>query len=237
MINNKMMQGILMMAVLIFGLFFINTSSAFAQGKCPTTLEEEAWKACWLKAAKSGIKDLRQAFFVNVDLKNVDLSKANLTGAQIVNSDLSGANLSGATLTNVNLGGTNFTGANFSQAKITKVVFQGNNLTNADFTGAILTKTAFWDTKIGGAKIDLVQLQCKVTTNGKNLDWEDSNGKVYGSLKNGTIVYRDFWAWDNGRINVSERRGDELVSVGLVDRKFVTCAKKTSKKTTKSKKI
>ncbi len=179
--------------------------------------------ACWQKEAKSGSKDLRDAYLVNADLRNIDLRRVNLTGAQIVNTDLSGANLSGATLTKVNLGGTNFTSANFSEAKITGVVFQGNNLTNADFTGAIFTRTAFWDTKIGGAKINLIPLQCKVTTNGENLNWEDSNGKVYGSLKNGTIVYRDFFAWDNGRINVSEQRGDELVSVGLVDGKFVTC--------------
>jgi uncharacterized protein YjbI with pentapeptide repeats len=160
----------ILVAVQIFGLFFITTSSAFAQGKCPTTLKEESCKACWLKEAKSGKRDLRQAYLVNADLKNLDLSKANLTGAQIVSSDLNGANLSGATLTNVNVGGTNFTGANFSKAKITKVVFQANNLTNTDFTGAIFTKAGFWDAKIGVAKIDLVPLQCKVTTNGKNLD-------------------------------------------------------------------
>lgn len=230
------MNKTVIVTVLIFGLLFITTSSAFAQGKCPTTLEEEAWKACWLKEAKNGSKDLRQASLVNVDLKNVDLSKANLTGAQIVSSDLSGANLSGATLTNVNLGGTNFTGANFSKAKITDVVFQSNNLTNADFTGTIFTKTGFLDSKISGTKINLIPLQCKITTKGENLNWEDSNGNVYGNLKNGTIVYRDFFAWDNGRINVSEQRGDELVSVGLVDGKFVTCAKIPLKPKTKSKK-
>lgn len=224
-----------MMTVLVAGLFFICTNQLLAQKNCPDNLEEEALKKCWITQAKSGNKDLRNAYLVDADLQNVDLSKADLSNAQIVSANFSGANCTGANLTNVNLTGTNFMGANFSRANLTKTKFLQNNLTNADFTGAIFSKTVFSDTKIGGAKLDLRPLQCQVTTNGENLNWEDSNGKVYGSLKNGTVVYRDFFAWDNGRISVAERRGDELVGVGLVDGKFVTCAKTTLKPKTKSK--
>ncbi len=194
-------------------------------------------KACWLKEAKSGNKDLRQAYFFNADLKNIDLSKANLTEAQIVSSNLTGANLSGANLTRANLSGTNFTGANFKRTNLTNASLSSTNLTNADFTDANFTGANFLNgAKIGGAKLDLTVLRCRVTTTGGDLNREHLNGEVYGTIKNGTIVYKDgLNNWGSNRISITERRGDRLVDVGLVDGKFVTCAKKISKTKTKSK--
>ena len=46
------------------------------------------------------------------DLRNADLSGANLQGADLRNADLSGANLQGADLRNANIANTRFSNAN-----------------------------------------------------------------------------------------------------------------------------
>ena len=193
--------------VLLIALLSLGSICSAAQGKCPDSMEEEAFKKCWIKEAKSGNKNLRGAYLVNADFQNADLSNADLTNAQTQNANFSGANLSGANLTKAALGSA--------------------DLTNADFTDAIFIGTNFLGggAKIGGAKIDLTPLQCRVSTNGESLNTEASDGTVYGSLKNGTIVYRNGnnQPWDKGRISVNEIRGNELVDVGLVNGKFLTC--------------
>ncbi len=224
--TNKVKKRLAIMTVLMAGIILTASNSTLAQGKCPDTLGEDAYKKCWIKEAKSGNKNLHGADLANAELQNVDLSNADLTNAQMVNADFSGANFSGANLTDANLGGTNFTGANFTGANLTNAGFASTNLTQADFTDANMNGTSFLGgAKIGGAKISLTRLQCKVTTQGDDLNIEDSNGKVYGSLKNGTIVFKNGnnQPWDKGRISVNELRGGELVDVGLVDGKFLTC--------------
>lgn len=236
------MKKLAIMAILLTGTILIGTNQTIAQKTCSADdSTEETYKKCWIKQAKSGNKNLRDAYLSSTNLQNVDFSNADLTNLQMVNANLSGANFSGANLTNANLGNTNFTGANFKGANLTNANLGLANLTNADFTSANLNGTTFPSgAKIGGAKIDLTKSQCKVTTKGKNLNIEDSDGKIYGSLKNGTIVYKNGnnQRWDKGRISVNKKKGDELIGVGLVDGKFLTCntpTKVTSDKTIKCK--
>lgn len=238
----KTMKTLAIMAILLTGTILIGTNQTIAQKTCSADdSTEETYKKCWIKQAKSGNKNLRDAYLSSTNLQNVDFSNADLTNLQMVNANLSGANFSGANLTNANLGNTNFTGANFKGANLTNANLGLANLTNADFTSANLNGINFpLGAKIGGAKLDLTKSQCKVTTKGKNLNTEDSDGKVYGSLKNGTIVYKNGnnQPWDKGRISVNKRQGDELVDVGLVDGKLLTCntpTKVTSDKTIKCK--
>ncbi len=264
--TDTMMKRLVIMAVLITGLILTGTSLTNAQDcfrmndttsdeqessaeeQIPSDEEQEkiaeeqekralANRDCWAKKAKAGEKDLHWSDLAGLDMQNVDLTDADLTNAQIVSANFSGANFSGANLTNANLSGTNFTGANFTKANLTDAGFASTDLTNTDFTGANMNGISFLGgAKIGGAKIDLTQSECKVTTNGEDLNIEGSNGKVYGSLKNGTIVYKDGndQPWDKGRISVNEKKGDELTGGGLVDGKFLTCntpTKVTSDKT------
>ncbi len=62
----------------------------------------DTWNA-W-RAAHAGTP----ADFANANLRGLDLSKANLAGADCRNADLRGTVLSGATLTDANLAGANF---------------------------------------------------------------------------------------------------------------------------------
>ncbi len=215
--------------VLLIGLLSLGSISLAAQGKCPNSMKEEALKQCWIKEAKSGNKNLRGAYLADADFQNADLSNADLTNAKTQNANFSGANLSGANLTKANLGGANLKSANFRRAILTDASLSSADLTNADFTDALIFGTHFiGGAKIGGAKIDLTLLQCRVSTNGEALNTERTDGMVltvFGSLKNDTLVYKNGnnMPFPLGRISVTEIRGDELVDVGLVDGKFLTC--------------
>jgi uncharacterized protein YjbI with pentapeptide repeats len=79
-----------------------------------------------LKKTNSCVKcDLSGAKLNDLDLSYADLSGANLSGADLTNTvlyqaNLAKANLSGANLTNVNLFEANLSGANVSKANLTK---------------------------------------------------------------------------------------------------------------------
>ena len=62
-----------------------------------------------------------------VDLSNVELQGANLTGDDLTSTNLQGANLTGATLNNVSL-----QGANLQSATLTNANLQGADLTDAN---------------------------------------------------------------------------------------------------------
>ena len=70
------------------------------------------------------------------DVSKANLRNANLTGANLTGADLSKANLKGANLTNADLSGVNFYKANFKDA----------NLTGADITGADFRRAKFKNT-------------------------------------------------------------------------------------------
>lgn len=94
------------MAILLTGILLIGTNQTIAQKTCSAdNLTEEAYKKCWIKQAKSGNKNLRDAYLSSTNLQNVDFSNADLTNVQMVNANLSGTNFSGANLTNANLVG------------------------------------------------------------------------------------------------------------------------------------
>ena len=66
----------------------------------------------------------------------IDLSRADLVGADLCCVDLSGANLSGADLSNAHLSGANLSGANLHGAIIAGADMDCVNLTRADLTAA-----------------------------------------------------------------------------------------------------
>ena len=70
------------------------------------------------------------------DLRNADLSNADLFGANLRNANLFGANLFGANLSNADLRNANLRGANLSNADLFGANLRGANLSNADLCGA-----------------------------------------------------------------------------------------------------
>jgi uncharacterized protein YjbI with pentapeptide repeats len=90
---------------------------------------------------------------IREDVKNKDLSEANLSGVYFHENDLSeanfsGVNFSGAILEYVDISETNFSGANFSHATL-QVIFprkencSGPNFSEANFAGAVLRSVDF----------------------------------------------------------------------------------------------
>jgi uncharacterized protein YjbI with pentapeptide repeats len=112
------------------------------------------------------------------DLRNLDLSKANLGGGLFDRADLEGSNLEGsdltgaamkraslreaylvgANLTNANLENADLEGAKLERAilrgtNLTRANLEGANLTNADLTGATLSYAQLATAKLGNANL------------------------------------------------------------------------------------
>ena len=87
---------------------------------------------------------LQKANLSGVDLSGADLSQANLSGADLSGADLSGdyrywTNLCDADLSRANLSGANLSGAYLKGAKLYAAYLKGANLKGADLSGADLS--------------------------------------------------------------------------------------------------
>ncbi len=69
----------------------------------------------------------------------VDLREADLSGADLSNIKLSGADLSGIDFSNANLSGANLNNANLSGANLNNALLNGANLKGANLSGASYT--------------------------------------------------------------------------------------------------
>ena len=79
----------------------------------------------------------------------VDLRNANLSGANLKNKHLSGANLSGADLRNANLSGANLYETDLTYADVDKANFSGVNLENSILRNTKITNnTIFCNSKL-----------------------------------------------------------------------------------------
>jgi len=90
------------------------------------------------------LKDIRQKHLLGQkDFKRLNLSRENLSGANLSelnfkHTDFSYANLQGANLTNANLTKCNFKGANLKGANLTKAVFDDSDFSQSNLMGATL---------------------------------------------------------------------------------------------------
>jgi hypothetical protein len=108
------------------------------------------------KANLSGA-DLRNAYLIEANLDEADLSGADLSGALLIwatlsEANLSGANLSGAKLMNAHLLQTNLSGANLSGALLLHATLVQTDLTGADLTGCWIYGVSAWGLKLNEAK-------------------------------------------------------------------------------------
>jgi hypothetical protein len=91
--------------------------------------------------------DLREADLSGANLSEADLWKANLSQA-----DLSRANLDGANLMEANLMEANFSGANLYRADLPTAILVGTDFSSADLTGCRIYGVSAWSLKLDGAK-------------------------------------------------------------------------------------
>jgi len=133
------------MLLMLASAQIISCNSAPSATPMPTLTKAEAL----LKMAQAGANlkdadlsgaDLSERILQAADLSGADLSGADLTGAYLFRADLSGADLSGADLSSANLIWANLSGADLSGADLSGADLLGANLDNvigADFTGAL----------------------------------------------------------------------------------------------------
>ncbi|MFC8678057.1 pentapeptide repeat-containing protein [Streptomyces griseorubiginosus] len=84
----------------------------------------------------------------------LNLSGADLTGADLTRATLSGADLTGADLTRATLSGADLTDADLTRANLTRA-----NLSGADLTGADLYSTILREADLTGADLTGVSLR------------------------------------------------------------------------------
>lgn len=116
----------------------------------------EAWNRWRRRRRDKAGPQLVEAVFQGMDLSGVNLSHAELSGADFENAKLSGANLSGALLYDADLRFADLTGANLSNAYLYKAILietrlHDAKLTSANFGSADLARADFTDTDLRGA--------------------------------------------------------------------------------------
>ena len=100
-----------------------------------------------LSGANLSRADLSRADLSGANLSRANLSGANLYGADLSRADLSGANLSGADLCRADLCGANLSGANLSGANLSGANLYGANLSGANLYGANLSGANLYGAK------------------------------------------------------------------------------------------
>ena len=87
--------------------------------------------------------NLREVNLIQADLSGANLIEADLMGANLIGADMSGADLSGAFLGEANLNGANLSGTNLRNSLLAVSSFAGANLSNADLGSTNLTNANF----------------------------------------------------------------------------------------------
>nr|WP_309687313.1 pentapeptide repeat-containing protein [Armatimonas sp.] len=145
---------------------------------CTKISDEPTRTACWLKKAKAGDKNLRDSWLNGVNLRNADLSKADMTatravGALLSETNLTGTNLGLAHLEKADMRQANLTGALLIGANLTQTSLYAANLTKANLTGANLTKARVYQADLRGANLTKANLTganlCGTNLTGANL--------------------------------------------------------------------
>jgi uncharacterized protein YjbI with pentapeptide repeats len=90
--------------------------------------------------------DFIQTFFSGANLSKSELSHANFSQADLHGTDLSGANLSSANFTEAILEGADLSGANLNSANLSKARLNGANLSEARLDGANLSEARLGET-------------------------------------------------------------------------------------------
>ena len=103
----------------------------------------------WLNGEGGSRANLRDADLSGADLSGANLRDADLSGANLRDANLRGADLSGANLRDADLSGADLSFANLSNANL-----RGANLRGADLSGANLSCANLSNANLSGASMD-----------------------------------------------------------------------------------
>ncbi|MCA6095849.1 pentapeptide repeat-containing protein [Streptomyces sp. SCA3-4] len=111
--------------------------------------------------------DLTEARLSRADLTSADLRGADLNHAWLTTTILIGADMSDADLTHVSLVGANLTGADLRGANLSGAHLATSSLTGADLTGANLTGANLAGADLTGTNLNRANLACADLTEAK----------------------------------------------------------------------
>ena len=178
-----------------FILFALNSCQSTRIYKSILTTHRDVWNQ-WRKNNPKVDVDLKEVNLARADLNGFNLSGINLYHANLRTANLRGANLKGTNLENANLRGANLKGTNLENANLRGANLRGTNLRGANLKGANLKNTCLKNTKLNqNSQIDSKwQLVWNIVNNRKskknltNIDLESANLKdadlVAANLKN-----------------------------------------------------
>jgi uncharacterized protein YjbI with pentapeptide repeats len=115
--------------------------------------------------------DLTKLNLSGANLRGADLSGATLSQANLTNADLTGANLEGALLNSANLGGASLTGANLKSASLENADLSYAGFISANLEAANLKDAKLQFTNFRGANFRLTTLANGVVTSDKPYGW------------------------------------------------------------------
>jgi hypothetical protein len=138
--------------------------------------------ARWDTTDRRGRIDLTLANLAGANLISADLADANLTGADLTRANLTRANLAGADLASVDLGRANLIGANLARAKITGANLAGAYLGAARLNGADLRRADLTAADLRFARLTGANLT-RADLTGANLTRADLTGANLSSAQ------------------------------------------------------
>ena len=162
-----------------------------------------------LKEANLSGADLIEADLRKADLSGADLRKANLSGAKLSEAilsgaylseaDLSGADLSGADLRGADLRGADLSGANLSGAILREAILRGAKLSGAILRGAILRGANLSGANLSRAKLSGAKLS---EANLRRADLSGAN-LIEADLSRANLREADLWGADLSEADLS----------------------------------
>ncbi len=120
----------------------------------------------WAEALRS--QQLNWANLKNIEISTADLSEANLSGADLSEANLSGANLPGANLSRASLSRANLSETNLSRASLSRASLSGVSLSRANLSGADLFQANLSRANLSGANLFQANLS-RANLSGANL--------------------------------------------------------------------
>ena len=103
--------------------------------------------------------DLRAANLQRVDLRGANLQRADLTKVNFLNAELDGAKLTGSILYEANLQGVSLCGANLAGANLNRANLSGATLRSANLVGASLRATNLCEANLYKANLQQANLK------------------------------------------------------------------------------
>jgi hypothetical protein len=190
----------------------VGPSGGLQQGAVsPVPSSEVQWQGCDLRQADLSGANLTGANLINADLSNATLTDANLSNATLTDATLTDANLSNATLTDATLTDADLRNAilsrailslaNLSRANLSRANLRGTNLIFANLSGANLSDATLTDANLAYATLTDADLT------GANLAKAFLFGAVSGGIQGIPSALPADWTLAKGILTIPCAKG------------------------------